>query len=84
MKSIPYSASKYLDIHVLLESDEMQRLLAMLDPQCRFYLVGTILGPQEGIFTSEQFLEVYAEYVSDLREGRDPPEARHRRIFTVH
>ncbi len=82
MKITPYRASKWLEIHVLLESDEMGRMLAMLDPACRFYLVGTILKPQEGIITLDQFLENYSLYIEALRQGKEPLDANHRRPFS--
>ena len=82
MKNIPYSASKWLQTHVLLESSEMERLLALLGPQCKFYLIGVVLKPEEGIVTTEEFLEVYSSYVGNLREGKDPLEAPYRRVFS--
>ncbi len=82
MKIIPYSASKWLQIHVLLDKDEMQRMLAMLDPNCRFYLIGSILTSLEGVVETRQFLETYSHYIDALRAGKSPAEASHRSLFS--
>lgn len=74
-------ASKWLQLFVLLDVDEMAQLLDQLAP-LQIYLSGTVLKRGTGLLSTEGFLAAYRSYVSGLQEGRAIDEAIYRAAFS--
>lgn len=64
-------ASKWLKSAALLSPEEMAHLVECLSP-AKFYLTGRVVKPGEGEISPAQFLEVYCDYINQLRTGIKP------------
>jgi hypothetical protein len=72
--------SKTLKVPVLLDVLEMKGLLSSLEG-AHLYLVQGLCKKNEGILTPEDFLEIYADYISFLKKGQTPPQGPFRAPF---
>lgn len=73
--------SKWLKVQVLLDADEMQKLLEALAP-VHFVVVSEPVVAQDAVISCEQFIEKYREYVDLLKEGIVPQAELLRRYFS--
>lgn len=81
----PMQASKWLKNQVLLDSHEMELFLNHLEEQRPLYifLTGCLIKPGEGLISKPQFLETYAAYINDLKEGSLPNSEAYRQLFSA-
>ncbi|MCB1149835.1 MAG: hypothetical protein KDK48_06680 [Chlamydiia bacterium] len=68
-KEPPFQASKWLQLQMLLDPEEMADLLHELDPRWIAPL-GKVLSASELTLTPEAFLESYVSYIKELMEGK--------------
>lgn len=73
--------SKWLKIQVLLDSDEMQELLAALGPT-HFVVVSEPVHADDAVIAPDTFLLKYTEYVQYLKQGQVPPVEEFRKLFS--
>lgn len=73
--------SKWLEVPALLEVEELQNLRAALPPFKIFYN-GIVVEKGKEEIPWEKFLQVYSDYVRDLKEGKLPTEAICRPYFS--
>lgn len=73
--------SKTLKVPVLLDVQEMKRLLSSLEG-AHLYLIQGLCKKNEGILTPEEFVEIYSTYIAYLKEGKTPPQAPFRPSFS--
>lgn len=64
-------ASKWLKTAALLSPEEMSHLVEELSP-AKFYITGSVVAPGEGQIAPSRFLEVYCDYINQLRMGIKP------------
>lgn len=76
------SVSKWTKCQVLLDIDEMSKLLSALSP-LYFCVVSEPVKMDEGIISSDSFLEHYKTYVTALKEGRLADESLFRKFFSA-
>lgn len=67
----PYQVSKWLQVQVLLDKEEMHALLQELEP-LYLYLTASVTLAEEGVLPVEQFLNSYASYIETLQAGQIP------------
>ncbi|MDP1880054.1 MAG: hypothetical protein Q8K60_03840 [Parachlamydiaceae bacterium] len=72
--SPPYQASKWQSYQVLLDIDEMKNLIQYLGD---FWIIQTsgVISIGKEIISKNHFLEVYSEYINDLKHGQLPNDA---------
>lgn len=80
-KELPLQASKWLDLQLLIDADEMQSLFSSLG-EFKIFRVGSVCGIQEGEISKSAFLGHYARYVECLKQGLVPEEKEYRPIFS--
>lgn len=78
----PLQASKWLQCQALLSTGEMIALFASLEPFALF-IAGSITELGKGILPKQRFLELYADYVDQLRNGQLPQTADYRPYFSA-
>lgn len=78
----PYEASKWLKVPVLLEVAELEALLSELKVDSVF-LPGIVCQEEEGIVQKKFFLQVYAQYLDQLKKGEIPDEKYFRKYFSA-
>lgn len=78
----PLQASKWLELRVLLDSDEMGQLCEHLLP-FQIYLTGGVMKPGQGAVSHERFLKTYHDYVGCLQNGLLPEEETYRQLFST-
>lgn len=78
----PMEVSKWLKSPVLLDAEEMQALLKEL-AGIHFYFTQSVTPFGKGEIPSHDFLEVYKNYISELKEGRLPEETNYRLYFSA-
>lgn len=78
----PMQVSKWLEVQVLIDADEMQALFEQLG-NFSIYLAGALTPINEGIVTKSQFLSVYKKYIDALKTGQLPHEEEYRSLFQV-
>jgi len=76
-----YQASKWLSVQVLLDASEMNLLLQVLG-DFFIYQAGSICKVTEGLISKESFLEIYADYVRTLKDGKLPDDSLFRSMFS--
>lgn len=64
-------ASKWLKNPMLLSPEEMADLMQQFSP-AKLYITGRVLPPGQGEVHISQFLEVYCDYINQLRSGLKP------------
>lgn len=77
-----FSASKWLKVQVLLQTEEMQRLVEHLAP-FSLYSTGEPLQADNIEMSPQEWLAQYDAYIGELQEGRAPSFALFRRPFSV-
>jgi hypothetical protein len=79
--SLPLQASKWLQIPLLLDSDEMKDLF---DAMGDFWiaLATGVTKEGEGFISKEEFLDCYQAYVNALKSGQMPTDPRIRPYFS--
>lgn len=80
-KEPPLQASKWLDLPLLIDAEEMHGLFSSLGP-FKIFRVGTVCARNEGEVSHEEFLTEYAVYVESLKRGVIPEEKRYRPLFS--
>lgn len=80
-KELPLQASKWLDLQLLVDADEMKALLSSLDA-FKIYRVGAVCGLNEGEIPVQTFIEQYRRYIECLKQGIVPEEKEYRPIFS--
>jgi len=73
--------SKWIKSPVLLDTSEMRELLEALAPLV-FCVGSEPVSSAEALFSPEQFLVLYAEYIAQIRSGQTPHEKPFRRAFS--
>ncbi len=82
MKPLPMQVSKWLEVPALLDVDELQNLRASLPPFKIFYN-GMVVDKGCEEISWDSFLQVYTDYIRDLKEGKLPTEAACRPFFSA-
>lgn len=77
----PMQASKWIQVQLLLDADEMQDLFDHLG-DFKIYRCGCVLAKGEGNISRQAFLDCYRSYVAHLKEGKVPPESTYSPFFT--
>lgn len=77
----PLQASKWIQIQMLIELDEMTSLFTALG-NFEIYRCGCVLKKGEESVSREAFLDCYRTYLSFLKEGKIPPESLYTPIFS--
>ena len=67
----PMQASKWIKCPLLISADEMDRLIKSLDP-LHIYITGTLTPQGSGEVSTNEFLQKYREYVTQLSQGQLP------------
>lgn len=80
-KELPLQASKWLDLQLLIDADEMKALFSTLG-EFKIFRVGAVCGVNEGEVFKSAFLEQYALYIDCLKQGIVPEEKHYRPIFS--
>ncbi|HEV8052117.1 MAG TPA: hypothetical protein VGP47_06465 [Parachlamydiaceae bacterium] len=78
---LPLQASKWLDLQLLIDIDEMRDLFTALG-DFEIFQVGMVCGINEGIISKQKFLEVYEAYIECLKKGEIPEEKIYRPYFS--
>lgn len=73
-------ASKWLSVCVLLDIEEMEKLLESLDPH--IFLTGMVLPKGKSAISKHEFLEHYQYYIEALKAGTMPAEKNYRPWFS--
>jgi hypothetical protein len=76
-----YQVSKWLQVQVLLDHDEMQALLQELAP-LYIYITASVLPAGHGYVPLEQFLSDYSSYVQSLQAGQVPNMDKCKTLFS--
>lgn len=71
-KEGPLQVSKWLKIPLLIDEAEMHGLLSCIPESAYFYPIQGIVNEGEEEVTKGKFLEIYAQYVGQLKEGNIP------------
>jgi hypothetical protein len=74
--------SKWIKCQVLLDEDEMAKLLGELDP-LYFCVVSEPVEKEDGVISKDAFLEHYKTYVNALKQGSLIDESLLRRYFSA-
>lgn len=77
----PLQASKWLDLQLLIDVDELQELFCALGP-FNIFKVGSVCPLQQGEISKALFLEQYEQYITHLKSGEIPPEKLYRSLFS--
>lgn len=78
----PLQASKWISLQALLAPDEMRALLEAIAP-CSLYMTGSVCEAGEGILSETEFLDVYADYIEELKSGRLPVQSSYQKFFST-
>ena len=78
---LPLQASKWLDLQLLIDDEEMANLLSALG-DFEIFQVGAVCKVNEGFLTKEDFLRHYKHYVDHLKQGLIPEEKEYRPFFS--
>lgn len=78
---LPLQASKWLDLQLLIDSDEMKTLFQALEPFA-IYTTGRVCALSEGEVSHAEFLQAYDAYVAALQQGQLPVEQEFRALFS--
>jgi len=73
-------ASKWLSCQILIDPEEMQSLFESLSP-LHLYLCGLVLPKSETEVPVETFLNVYKNYIQELKEGKLPEPKSYQKWF---
>lgn len=77
----PMQVSKWLQVQVLLDAEEMGDLLDELG-DFGIYLAGTLTRVGEGMISKADFLQAYSVYSEALKKGQIPEESFYRPLFS--
>lgn len=80
-KELPLQASKWLDLQLLVDVDEMKSLLSNLG-LFKIFRVGAVCGVNEGELSMSTFLEHYGNYIECMKQGILPEEKQYRPVFS--
>lgn len=72
--------SKWLEVQVLLDCEEMRALLEVLEGAA-FFSTNRLVRKSEGLISPEEFMLAYSYYITSLKEGRIPDPAGYRVPF---
>lgn len=78
----PLQVSKWLKIQVLLDTEEMGKLLIDLG-DIIIALTGCVCNLDEGFILKESFLGCYKRYIDELKERQIPDESHFRSFFSA-
>ncbi|MBA3603001.1 MAG: hypothetical protein H0W50_05035 [Parachlamydiaceae bacterium] len=78
---LPLQASKWLDLQLLIDVNEMRTLFSALG-DFEIFQVGMVCGIDEGIISKEKFLEAYGAYIECLKKSEMPDEKIYRPYFS--
>nr|MBA2728315.1 hypothetical protein [Parachlamydiaceae bacterium] len=77
----PLQASKWLQLQVLADSQEMERLFDAFG-NFLIFKAGVLCNAGEGEISKEEFLRLYSNYVDALKLGQLPDDALYRQSFS--
>lgn len=77
----PMQASKWIQIQLLIDGDEIQDLFNSLG-EFEIYRCGCILPRGEGKVDRKIFLDCYQSYISSLKAGKIPSEQEYAPFFS--
>lgn len=77
----PLQTSKWLKVPVLLDAEEMEGLLNSLGTHYLF-LCGAVRPKGKGFLSQSEFLQHYAGYIDNLKEGILPPIDSYKNWFS--
>lgn len=75
-------ASRWIEIPLLVEPEEMSALLTALTP-FEIFATGVLCLPGQEQVTPERFLSLYGDYVEALKQGKVPEEGSYRPFFST-
>lgn len=78
----PLRASKWQQLFVLLDADEMTQLLTALAP-LHLYMAGMVLPRGAGELSQAQFMDIYRQYVDALAGGKTVNDGVIRSAFST-
>lgn len=78
----PLQASKWLQLQLLIDAQEMQDLLHTLG-DFFIYLTGAVIPMGAGELSHATFGDIYRRYVDDLSHGRTPDDTTYRQPFSA-
>lgn len=78
---VPYHASKWLSVGMLVDFEEMHDFLHALGPFF-MYPLGMVIPKGQDQIKKEDFLTVYHRYIEDLKQGRVPEVESFRSAFS--
>lgn len=78
---VPYHASKWLSVGMLVDFEEMHDFLRVLGPFF-IYPLGAVVPKGQDQIKKEDFLTVYQSYMEALKQGRVPEEGSFRSAFS--
>lgn len=76
----PIEVSKWLRIQLLVDQEEMKRLVESL-PSFHMFAVSGVMKCDQTLIAPEDFLREYSDYVSILQRGELPDENTYSRVF---
>lgn len=79
---IPFLASKYLHIQVLVDEEELTALFQSLSPFQIFSTLG-LMEAGKNIIAKDAFLSLYKNYIELLKAGKEMDETPFRFTFTA-
>jgi hypothetical protein len=77
---VPYHASKWLSVALLIDAAEMKELFSSLG-NFFIFTIGSTVKRGEGPITHESFLSCYANYIEILKSGNIPEDSIYRPMF---
>lgn len=80
-QEVPLQASKWLSSQILVDEIELESLFKNLG-QFYLYSTGSIVELGTSGYTQDEFLSIYREYISALKQGVLPEEAKFRKPFS--
>lgn len=78
---LPLQASKWLDIQLLIDAEEMKQLFLALG-EFKIFRVGAVCRSDEGEISKQDFLASYECYINALKNGKLPHEKDYRPFFS--
>lgn len=78
----PLQASKWLQLQLLIDTQEMADLITTLG-EFSIFITGAILPSGQGEVTHQEFLATYQKYIDELKTGQAPSEALYRQMFST-
>ncbi len=78
--NIPYRASKWLSVALLIDVEEMNSLLKSLE-NVHIFTVGRVVKLGKGLISQETFLNVYSQYIEQLKKRQVPDDSLYRAFF---